>query len=70
MNDPLTLTGWRGNPYTVGTTTILYPRGTGGSCEIQEGIVLEIWEIVYDLDKFRRARSQACEQDRCCRTRS
>lgn len=34
-------TDWRGNTYDVGST-VLYPRMSGRSCEMQEGIVLEI----------------------------
>ncbi|MFG1709197.1 hypothetical protein ACFLIM_39000 [Nonomuraea sp. M3C6] len=49
---PMTLTDWRGNPYTVGTL-IFYPRMSGRSCEIQEGEVLDIYEAVYDRRTYR-----------------
>jgi hypothetical protein len=49
----MTLADWRGNPYTVGTM-IFYPRMSGRSCEIQEGIVLDIWEAVEDRSKAWR----------------
>ncbi|MEV4749026.1 hypothetical protein AB0K21_21830 [Streptosporangium sp. NPDC049248] len=51
-SEPRTLTDWRGNSYTVGTR-VFYPRMSGRSCEIQEGTVLDIWDAVYDFDKFR-----------------
>ncbi|MGI5281692.1 hypothetical protein ACQEVF_59125 [Nonomuraea polychroma] len=52
---PMTLTDWRGNPYTVGTT-IYYPRMSGRSCEIQEGVVIDIWDAVWDRDVFKWVR--------------
>ncbi|NRQ31318.1 hypothetical protein HII36_05625 [Nonomuraea sp. NN258] len=52
---PMTLTDWRGNPYTVGAL-ILYPRGNGGLCDMQEGEVLDIYEAVYEYGNFRWAR--------------
>ncbi|MEU6778592.1 hypothetical protein ABZ912_05270 [Nonomuraea angiospora] len=51
QQQPMTLTDWRGNPYTIGTT-IFYPRGSSGSIEIQEGVVLDIWEAVHDVVNF------------------
>ncbi|MFB4284886.1 hypothetical protein ACBJ59_57130 [Nonomuraea sp. MTCD27] len=50
-----TLTDWRGNIYTVGTV-ILYPVGSGGSIEIQEARVVEIWDVVNDPDTYGWAR--------------
>ncbi|MFI9553691.1 hypothetical protein [Nonomuraea endophytica] len=58
MTDEITLTDWRGNTYTVGTT-IFYPRMSGRSCEIQEGQVIEIWEAVFDNRKYRWVRFDA-----------
>ncbi|MFI6497146.1 hypothetical protein [Nonomuraea typhae] len=52
---PMTLTDWRGNPFTIGTT-IFYPRMSGRSCEIQEGVVIDIWDAVYDRDVYRWVR--------------
>ncbi|MER7365953.1 hypothetical protein [Nonomuraea wenchangensis] len=43
---PMTLTDWRSNPYTVGTL-ILYPRSQGRTVEVQEGKVLDIWDVVW-----------------------
>ncbi|MEU7891727.1 hypothetical protein AB0B45_02555 [Nonomuraea sp. NPDC049152] len=50
-----TLTDWRGNPYTIGTT-IFYPRGSSGSIEIQEAEVIDIWDVVTDPDTYDWAR--------------
>ncbi|GAA4946259.1 hypothetical protein HD597_006786 [Nonomuraea thailandensis] len=50
-----TLTDWRGNPYTVGTT-VFYPRMSDRSCEIQEGVVIDIWDAVYEYGKWRWVR--------------
>lgn len=38
---PIELTDWRGNKYTVGSL-VLYPRTFGSSCEIAEATVLSI----------------------------
>ncbi|MEV0617604.1 hypothetical protein AB0I81_30085 [Nonomuraea sp. NPDC050404] len=46
MTSPMTLTDWRGEPYTVGTL-IIYPRAQGRTVEVQEGEVLDIWEVVW-----------------------
>jgi hypothetical protein len=54
----MTLTDWRGNPYAIGTL-IFYPRMSGRSCEIQEGIVLDIWDVVRDRSKFAWIRFDA-----------
>lgn len=44
------LTDWRGNDYTIGDT-VLYPRTSGRSVEMSEGVVLEIvrgWGGMYN----------------------
>lgn len=46
---------WRGHPYTIGST-IFYPRMSGRSVEIQEGRVVDIWDAVYDLDRYKWVR--------------
>ncbi|MFI6485211.1 hypothetical protein ACIBH1_45385 [Nonomuraea sp. NPDC050663] len=56
MSEQMTLTDWRGNPYTVGTT-VLYPRMSGRSCEICEGVVVDIWEAVYDRKLYKWVRA-------------
>lgn len=50
-----TLTDWRGNSYTIGTT-IFYPRGSSSSIEIQEAKVVGIWDAVTDPDTYDWAR--------------
>lgn len=41
MTDKITVEDFRGNTYGVGDT-VLYPRMSGRSCELQEGTVVEI----------------------------
>jgi hypothetical protein len=41
VTDHPTVTDWRGNTYTVGST-VLYPRASGRSVEMQEAEVLAI----------------------------
>ena len=74
---PMTRTDWRGNLYTIGTT-IFYPRMSGRSCEIQGGVVLDIWEAVYDIVNFNGwvrlnpdnpAHQAAKEQNRATRVK-
>ncbi|QFY09607.1 hypothetical protein GBF35_25765 [Nonomuraea phyllanthi] len=62
MTSTMTLTDWRGVPYTIGTL-IVYPRGSGGAIEVQEGEVLDIWEAVYDTDVFRWVRYEPNNTD-------
>ncbi|WP_424533677.1 hypothetical protein ACOZ38_25410 [Sphaerisporangium viridialbum] len=47
--EPRTITDWRGNPYTVGTT-IFYPRMSGRSCEMAEAVVVDIYDVVWGCD--------------------
>ncbi|MFI6317313.1 hypothetical protein ACIBG8_07330 [Nonomuraea sp. NPDC050556] len=49
-----TLADWRGTPYTIGTT-VLYTRRNSSSCEIAEGVVLDIYDAVRD-PRMRRLR--------------
>lgn len=44
-----TWTDWRGNDYTEGTL-ILYARMSGRSCEMAEGVVVELYEVYYGDD--------------------
>lgn len=44
-----TWTDWRGNDYTEGDT-ILYARMSGRSCEMAEGVVVELREFYYSDD--------------------
>lgn len=41
MTEQITVTDFRGNTFTVGDT-VLYPRMSGRSCELQEGVVVEL----------------------------
>ncbi|MBB5081344.1 hypothetical protein [Nonomuraea endophytica] len=51
-----TRTDWRGNPYTTGTT-VLYARRISTSCEIAEGVVIDIYDAVRDARTNRWARA-------------
>ncbi|MFI6813242.1 hypothetical protein ACIBG7_12560 [Nonomuraea sp. NPDC050328] len=51
-----TRTDWRGNTYTIGTT-VLYPRMSSRSCEITEGVVIDIWDAIYDPKVYKWVRA-------------
>jgi hypothetical protein len=40
----LEMKDWRGNALTPGCV-VLYPRTSGRSCEVQEGILLDVWRV-------------------------
>jgi len=44
-----TWTDWRGNPYTVGDT-VLYPRLSGRSVHMCEGVVTDLFEVYQGAD--------------------
>ncbi len=45
----LTWTDWRGNDYTVGDT-ILFARMSGRSCEMAEGVIVDLMVMCYGDD--------------------
>jgi len=51
----LTWTDWRGNDFTVGDT-ILYARMSGRSCEMAEGVVVDLFVVYRDPDKYKWTR--------------
>lgn len=51
----LTWTDWRGHDYTVGDT-ILYARMSGRSCEMAEGVVVDLMVMIYPEGKYKWTR--------------
>lgn len=45
------LQDWRGNTYGVGDL-IVYPRASGRSVEMSDGVVEAIFEVFYDTDSY------------------
>ena len=49
------VTDWRGNEYGVGDR-VVYGRMSGRSVEMQEGVVLDIWETYQDRENYKWRR--------------
>ena len=51
----MNVTDWRGNTYTLGDT-ILYPRMSGRSVEMQEAVVVDLYHVHYSRETWDWAR--------------
>ena len=54
------LTDWRGNEYGVGDM-IVYPRASGRSVEMSDGVVTDIYKVYYSPEAYKWKRFDGAE---------